>query len=342
MFVKNYKRIILVLMLLTVSVFSVSCNSNVTDKLTEDTPEEKTSITHSSADFIQAWLCADWSVEEFTAHLDKLKLLGINSIILQSTISMDDGGVTECYYPGEYASANMKEGYTYSPTNTVLNLLTAAKAIGFKVFLGLNSHDGWWETENMNSTWLTNASNIDNTIATELYTLYHENFADTLQGWYFVYEMYNNPFTGWFTLWSDMINNTLAHLTALDSSLPLLLSPYYSTYYAGTMSSIETKWSDFFEKTNFRAGDIVAPQDSFGMAEATATQDDIDFVKSYLTAFSNAAKHNANITFWVNCEIFTPDYGNATKARFNTQLEVASGFTDTVITFSFSHYTLTD
>ncbi len=212
--------------------------------------------------------------------------------------------------------------------------------------MGLASDDDWWTLSRDESYYLSKAEK-DNLIARELYNLYKNKYPDAFYGWYWSWEMFVSPLM-LEDLWAVMLNKTLGTLTELDNTMPLLFSPFAQKNLrildGGTTRRM---WERFFAKTNFRKGDIFAPQDSIGKISPTGI--DKKALASTLTFLQScylASKKNENVRFFVNCELFssrglsTPEgaFDTASFERIKDQLKIASRFAEGIITFSYSHY----
>jgi hypothetical protein len=60
------------------------------------------------------------------------------------------------------------------------------------------------------------------------------------------------------------INKVIDAINETETSLPLLISPFTSDYLSFGKVAAYAGWLTFFEKVNWRDGDIIAPQDAVG------------------------------------------------------------------------------
>lgn len=305
-------------------------NSNPT--LIEETQQnEEVANPRVTGDFIQPWLCEDWSESQWESHYDILKGAGINMLILQWTADTPYGSFKYVGYPSDYAPSHKTSDYT-EKTSMLENALKAAEAKNMKIFVGLNQSDEWWSNAFTTPSWCDIQANVGNVIARETYSLYKAKYPHAFYGWYWSWEMYNQN-SGYENNWSAMMNTQLDCLTQLDSSMPVLYSPFISNYITSTPAQLEEQWTSFFNQTHLRTGDIFCPQDSVGASGLS-----MDYLDNQIAAMKAASLKKDGLKFWVNCENFTKDSQPAPLDRFISQLKMASKYSDTIITFSYSHY----
>lgn len=298
-----------------------------------------------TGDFIQPWMCEGWEVEDFKAHLDNLSDAGFDTVLWQYSV-VSYGADANIYYPTDSLD-DYYSGDKYKNNSTLTErLLEAAQNKGFKVFMGLASDDDWWKLPRDENYYLAKAEK-DNLIARELYSLYKSKYPDAFYGWYWSWEMFVSPLM-LEDLWSAMLNKTLSALTELDDTMPLLFSPFaQKNLRIMDGGAARRMWERFFTKTNFRKGDIFAPQDSIGKISAAGIDEKaLASTLTFLQSCYLASKKNENVRFFVNCELFssrglsTPEgtFDTASFERIKDQLKIASRFAEGIITFSYSHY----
>lgn len=280
--------------------------------------------------FIQPWLCALWTDAEWDAHLDMLLSAGIDTVILQWTAETPDGAFSYAGFPvpSDWKTAN---GF-HSDPGLLEGLLKSAEKKGVKVFVGLNTSDEWWNNAFAKEDWRKAQANAGNSVAEALYGLYKGKYPHAFYGWYWPWEMYGNR-SGYGKDWAGMMNANLDRLTALDSGMPLLFSPFVSSYTRLAPTEEEAMWKGFLADARLRPGDIFCPQDSVGAAGLA-----LEEAGAHLAAMKNASGTKPGLLFWVNNENFTAGYKPATLDRFVSQLYVSAKYTDTHVCFSYSHY----
>lgn len=283
-----------------------------------------------SGSIIQPWLCEGWTDRQWDGHLDMLHSADINTVILQWTAETPDGAFTYAGFPIR-SEWNASAGLNSDPS-VVEGLLKAAEKKNVKVFVGLNTASEWWSNAFTNQDWCAKQAETGNAIAIELYGLYKAKYPHAFYGWYWPWEMYGNG-AGYEKNWSAMMNITLDCLTALDSRMPALFSPFISSYIRLTPWQEQAFWTGFLSSTRLRAGDVFCPQDSVGSGELA-----LKYSGEYLAAMRKAADTKPGLLFWVNNENFTKDFRPAGLDRFISQLYVSGKFSDTHICFSYDHY----
>lgn len=289
-----------------------------------------TGIPAVTGTFIQPWLCEGWTDSQWDKHLDMLLSAGIDTVILQWTAETPSAKTSYAGFP--LPDGLLKADSLKSDEAMVEGLLKSAEAKHVKVFLGLNTAEEWWSNAFVQPEWCAKQAEVGNRIAAQLYALYKSRYPHAFYGWYWAWEMYGN-LSGYEKQWSQLMNANLDFLSELDGSMPLLFSPFLSSYIRLSPGQEEAVWTRFFSDTRLRAGDIFCPQDSLGAADFT-----MKYANDHLAAMGRAAQTKQGLLFWVNNENFTKDYKPAPLDRFISQLYVSARYTDTHLCFSYSHY----
>jgi hypothetical protein len=281
--------------------------------------------------FIQPPLCEGWTDQQWDSHLDMLLSAGINIVIVQWTAETPNGEFSFAGFPVPAGWKTSSSGFKSDPA-MLEGLLKSAEKKNVKVFMGLNTADEWWSNSFTQADWRKKQSDVGNALAKVLYNSYKAKYPHAFTGWYWVWEMYGNAF-GYGKDWSEMLNSNLDYLSTLDNSMPLLLSPFMSSYIRLAPKQEEVMWTGFFSSTHLRSGDIFCPQDSVGAAAFT-----MKYADEHLAAMKKAADSKPGLVFWVNNETFTKDFKPATLDRFISQLYISGKYTDTHVSFAYSHY----
>ncbi len=316
-------------------------------------PTEKKCDPAFTGSFIQSWASSSWDDEQWESELEYMKDCGLEYLIVQDLATKGyeaEGGKWTLYYDSELPEF---ENADRSETDVLAKALYHCKNAGIKVFVPLAMFDDFW-TETALTDQYAEVCKISEKMAEEIYGKYYEDYEDTFYGWYFVPEINNNILNviGVKRL-ADGLNGILGRLTELDSSLPLLMSPFYTNYLSGGKALSLAQLVSFFEYTDFRDGDIYCPQDAVG-----AGWTDVDDLKMMWALYSEAIETDeADVKLWANVECFTsavadtvtdgitgPDATEntvsvpATLDRLAYQMGVASAYAENIITFSFNHY----
>ena len=280
--------------------------------------------------FVQPGAFTDYTVKKWETHFENLLEVGIDIFIIQWTSETPYGKVSEVFYPSEYARSNKAASFSEHP-DFLPRVLEAAQNTGIKVFVGLNLSDEWWSFACTRVDWNKSVSTCGIETAKEIYSLYKEKYPDSLYGWYFAYEMFNGM-QGYEQLAGEFLNMYLDPLTALDPSMPLMLSPFVQSA-GGTAAKAEQEWKKVFETASFREGDIFCCQDAVGAGHIT-----IDQLDSYFASLKRAVDTEPGLHFWANSEDFTKGYDSAYVSRFIRQMEIARPYVENYVTFAYSHY----
>lgn len=312
----------------------------------------------ATVDFVQPFNFEgeEWTDAKYDTYYSQLAAAGYNTIILQWTRTAYNG---ECYV--YYPTANLSTVYSgtiYTDNENVLvNVLDGAQRNDFGVYIGLSVDSNWWDVDSKlnfkysDTEYLTELATIDNLMIDEISALYGDYTA--FKGWYWAHELLTS-INSWCVDWANMLNLTIDHLTAIDDTRPVMFSPYVHWILRGTAYDSYRMWKNFFALAHFREGDIFCPQD--GVAKQNAGGD-VDYnvmykTYTYIKACAEAAQTDPKLRFWVNCEIYAvtkveispaeDSLINCTLDRIKQQYAIASQFTDTIVTFSFTHYVLPD
>lgn len=316
-------------------------------------PEEKKCDPAFTGSFIQSWASSSWDDDQWESELEYMKDCGLEYLVVQDLATKgykSEGGKWTLYYDSQLPEF---ENADRSGTDVLAKALYHCKKAGIKVFVPLAMFDDFW-TETALTNQYAEVCKVSEKMAEEIYANYYEGYEDTFYGWYFVPEINNNILNviGVKRL-AEGLNGILGKLTELDSSLPLLLSPFYTNYLSGGTTVSLLQLVSFFEYTDFRDGDIYCPQDAVG-----AGWTDVDDLKKMWTLYSEAVKTaDADVKLWANVECFTSATADtltdgitgpsatentvsvpATFDRLVYQMGVASGYAENIITFSFNHY----
>jgi len=115
--------------------------------------------------------------------------------------------------------------------------------------------------------------------------------------------------------------------------MPVMLSPFVNSVY-GTPEQNGGFWKYIFSKTNFKKGDIFAPQDCIG-AGGIKMEDLAHWFKS----LRESVNSKPGLQFWSNAENFEPNFWVAAPLqRFVKQTQIVNPYVDKIISFSYTHY----
>ncbi|MFA7099804.1 MAG: DUF4434 domain-containing protein [Eubacteriales bacterium] len=276
--------------------------------------------------FIQLWAFSSYTENKWQKHFDYLKEAGIDTVIIQATCSSVGGKATSSYFP---LSGEIPKTQGYTQQNLIEPILKVCAEKGIKVFLGLNNPEEWFSKVFTVWDWCVSEGAFGVSAARELYGLYKEKYPDTLYGWYFVPEYYNGIGTP--DKAADFLNIYLDGLTAINPSMPLMLSPFLRSF----VSPEETRdeWAQIFSASRFRPGDIFCCQDSVGGGGII-----LNHLDGYFKALKEAVDTKPGLAFWANNEDFTSTAKPAPLDRFVKQMEIASEYVEGFVTFAYSHY----
>lgn len=337
---------------------------------TEDdfTDIETPSVRGMEGSFLQSWLVRDWSQQRWEEELSGMEEAGMEYLIIQSVADVaykTDGsayGQDYSRYPKDYAvSMYPSQLPALSGTNNGIDsldrCLSAAQAHGIKVFLGPVSDNRWWlfgwgmpnapagvtnlAKDSYFAAWVRENAELTDSVMEEISAKYSAKYGDTLAGWYYYNEIWNIDVACAGTdggvyadILSDSMNRMIGKINELDSSKKFMLSPFYNTTLCNAVQ-YGNMWEAVIKKTDFRPGDIFAPQDSIGGYPQNVENGALE---EWTKELHRALLANPNVSFWSNNEIFTDGGGVALLDRYIRQLEITSQYAEHNICFSWNHY----
>ncbi len=315
-------------------------------------PEEHKCKPEFTGTFIQSWMTAYWDDERWAEEAENMKKAGVEYLVLQSLADKaykKDGGQWKVYYDTDVEA--LKDATFMG--DCLEPALKACQDAGIKVFVGLSMFDDFWSEAGIGSLY-QDVCRVAGDMVEDIYNKYGERYKDSLYGWYYTPEI-SNGFLCQFTLGGIIkgINHIIDRINEVDASKPLLMSPFYSEYIATGPITTLCSYVRFFNKVNFRDGDIFAPQDAIGAKWTREKSLEMTW-KIYKAAFDTC---KADIKLWANCENFDgaitsetlggvlspkiTEYKSnitATLDRFVCQMDIASKYAENIITFSYNHY----
>ncbi len=354
------KRILAMLLLLSLTVCAVlgacapapsesseteSDSGSVAESTTESTESEDTSMDNNETgtpkdyptlcgNFMQPGTFKGYTPDKMKSHLQTMKDVGIDILILQWSFENVGSQATVSYFESSFDASDKADSFDESGKMLLDTILQAAEEIGVKVFVGLNNNDEWWQKGVLDKAWLTAQAELGVKGARQIYDTYKAKYPNALHGWYFVYEFYNMDA-------NEEMRNNAAHLlngfldglTEIDDTMPMMLSPFISAIGVSAEKTGDL-WTDVFAKTNFREGDIFCCQDSVGAGHIT-----LEKLDSYYREIKRAVDSKEGLHFWANNEDFTQSsWTTAPLDRFVEQMNISSKYVEAHITFAYSHY----
>ena len=332
------------------------------------------SVSHFGSTFIEAWLANDYSEEQWQTTINEWKALGITSVIIGDTVLRETNGYFNTFYKSELVNSpeNVSMGGRMH-YDSVDKILSHCQNAGIKCFVSLGMDSDFWNVNICRHDML----NADGSYAEygkgqeafykmmsdlipythEIYDTYAEKYPDAFYGWYFSPEISNSAdfdnddsrAIGVDTL-SYVLNMFINEINKMDPDMPLMLSPYVNIKKEATWCTHSSAvnglfWEDVMRKTDFRMGDILAPQDSVG-ATGMTLENLAEWTKAYRIAVDNASK---GMKLWSNAESFRfyidlPErkWAELTQSSFVStliqQLELAEPYVDNFTSCSLSTY----
>ena len=291
--------------------------------------------------FMQAWLAVALTEEQWDTEFAKMRALGMEYLIVETFL-------------GE------KPLYSTDPAvedDMLSVVLRAAGEHGMKIIAGLTNGAGvYYDTTgayiNRLTPWadpfeafhekdLADATKIMGDILGK----YGGKYGDTLYGWYFAHEFFNNALYS-SAAWRSIGRHLGGYVRAIESSsapeMPLVFSPFYQIGLPyirpnGYVRGLKL----LFDEAKLRPFDVFMPQDGFGTVTGGPLPEEL-VVPSVLAPWVEAlgkAAAQANVTFWINNEAFHgPDIATRPPAQVAMQALRTDQYAKTHFIFSWNHY----
>lgn len=279
--------------------------------------------------FIQDNLVANWDDTRWQNELRALKDAGMHYIVFAPSLHTRSDDTSEAMYP--CSIPGIKQKYV---ADLVENCLRNAERAGFKVFLGLNFNEKWWNPP-YPVEWLSQQMDLGNKVADDLVKRYKNRYGNVMYGWYWVWEVDN---LNWQTtdrqdLLAKALNTNLDHLHTITPAMPFMLCPFMN-YKCGNSTDYRKMWEYVFAGTHFKAGDIFAPQDCIGAGGLK-----LELLAEWFSQLQQAVFSIPGLQFWSDAETFDQRFWtSAPLDRFVEQMNIVQPFVSNIITFAYSHY----
>ncbi len=238
-------------------------------------------------------------------------------------------------HPSGFLTIRRADGTDYPDVVDIC--LRTAKEFGFRVFIGLNYSDDWWNSQ-YSREWVTARVNEGNRLADELWRRYYDKYAGTFYGWYWCWEVNNsllrqfNLLNSWEVL-AETLRMQTEYLEKTGKRLPVMLSPFMDRRFGSPRINAEM-WKYVFARSGLREGDVFCPQDSIGSGGLN-----IDDLPVWFAELRKSVDTLPGLKFWSDTETFvSSDWSGAPINRFVRQMQAVSPYVDKQITFAYSHY----
>lgn len=223
----------------------------------------------------------EFTVEDWTRELRKLKALGMNTVIFQAALWNE---LEECYYPSE-------EFRNYRRWNVIEPMLEAASGLGLKVFLGGYGSVTCW-MDKLDRDLVETEKRRQLKCFQELM-----RYKGLFHGFYFAPE---SAFTGERdprreAFLHSLYGELFQEIKSIDPTLQILMSPATFYYPDGKMRLMAEAWNAFLQGVPL---DILAPQDSIGCSCITLEHQD----EAYRNWKAVCAENRIHL--WANIEVF--------------------------------------
>lgn len=189
-------------------------------------PQERKCAPEFNGTFVQSWLSGSWDEERWADEIETMEKDGVKYLVLQDLASKDAEGDWTIYYDSDLpAFQNADVG-----TDVLANALKAVKGSDIQIFVGLTSFDNLWSTGTITKEY-GEVCNVTADMMQEIYNTYYKGNEANFYSWYFTMEFSNNILMqlGMPNIIKGL-NVVLDKATAIDPSIPLMMSPFTSNY----------------------------------------------------------------------------------------------------------------
>lgn len=321
------KAVLSLCLFLFVGLCSSACSAQQSDSSPADAQAPKQTFIRGS--FIQPHLFEDWDDARWQAEFDCLREAGMDFIIFMHTVHANKGDVPRAVYPTAIS------GIEPHPKDLLEDCLRNAKRANFKVFVGLNFDERWWELDTESVEWLIESLMQGNAIAAEITNRYKTRYPDTLHGWYWVWEV--EPAMCKEQQQKELLvqglNINLDYLKQITPTMPVLISPFMN-HELGSSDNCMEVWDYVLHHAHFKDADIFAPQDCIGSGFLNA-----DVVEEWFGKLARIIPTKPKIQFWGNIELFDQRFWTtAPMGRVAKQIELIRPYVSEYVSFAYSHY----
>ena len=287
-------------------------------------------LAHPIADgtFIQENLVANWDDAQWQKELGFLKEAGMHYLVFAPTL-LTNNEINQAIYLSSLPDIKIRY-----QVDLVENCLRNAQKAGLKVFLGLNFNEKWW-TASFTPEWLFGQMELGNRVAEELVNRYKSRYAETMYGWYWVWEVdnLNCTTTERQDILAKALNINIDFLNKISPKMPFMLCPFVN-YRVGNSQDNRKMWQYVFSETHFRESDIFAPQDCVGAGGL-----ELGMVDEWFRDMNEAVKTKPGLQFWSDAETFDQRFWtSAPLDRFVEQMRIVKPYVSNIISFAYSHY----
>lgn len=280
--------------------------------------------------FIQEQLVAHWDDARWQEEFGLLKAAGMEYLVFAPSLHTDKDGLSQVIYPSKIKNVRQK-----GKKDLIDMCLRNAEKAGFKVFLGLNFNERWWAADN-SKDWLNDQMRIGNLVADELADHYLKQYPNAFFGWYWVWEIANveqlyQPKNQ--EALAEALNINLDHRNKKYPKMPFMIAPYMN-HRIGNAKDYGEIWKHIFARSNFKMGDIFAPQDCVGAGGL-----ELEHIPDWFAELGKAVKTKPGLRFWSDAETFDQRFWTSAPIdRFVRQMQLVSPYVGKIITFAYSHY----
>lgn len=263
---------------------------------------------------------AAWPSNNWFRVLDKMRELGMDTVIIQMTAQEMPNGQTRSFIASPGGT---------DPTEAILDY---ADANGFNVYIGLYASQ--WLGSMTESNFLARITRENQAAADRVYARYLAGKArPSFAGWYLPYEPWTAEYSpAEISRLRGFFSTVQQHCANISGNGVLAISPFISAQRASPCR-VEQLYAGLLTNSGIS---ILMLQDSVGAQSWVL--DIPQRVRPYAEAFQRACTTNG-VRFWANIESFRiEDFSPCDPARLRRQFDAMGSLPERFITFDFVHY----
>lgn len=304
------------------------------------------SARFASGIFVAPEISSESTAQQWKSALKNMRDIGMDTVIIQYSFRSDSRGGHQAYFPYDEKDTKYDSAKYPLRRKQVKYILSAAKKVGIKVYLGLQiSEYEWFEQDKYrNADWLKEQYLLSLDLANALWDEFGADYNDTIAGWYLPFEFESSEeYQLYFKQIADQYYDPLT--SALKGNrqyknLKIMISPLM--YQTSDINAWQTAVKTVLSSSLI---DIIAPQDGIGYGTQTH-----DSVGKWFAATKNAvdevnATQSNKISLWGNCENYkrleNPKTANELDrnkpmsiSKFITSMDTIAPYVDKIIVFS--------
>ncbi|WP_372660441.1 DUF4434 domain-containing protein [Cohnella sp.] len=279
-----------------------------------------------SGTFLQPFLGAGWTEEQWDAEYSWMKEAGMFQMILQWSA---DSQRHTAAYPTSLAA------FRQDTRNDVVDcVLRKGMQYGFQTYIGLHLNHDWFSKYTSDQVWLDQEADIACALVDDLWSRYGKYKSFT--GWYLSFEPDNVNLPA-VKDWDRSIafyRKVGGRIRALTPEKPIMVAPFFVEGHGQTPEEWGRMWQYILQNSPI---DIFNLQDGVGAAHALP-----EHLPAWFSATRDAIERVGRpVAFWSDTETFRTLSGKFVPVEYpyiHQCMELVEPYVSNFTSFSFNHY----